>query len=120
MRRQRKKAERPAVTEGWGGEGPEEELKLSERLEIILDYETMRNNLIVDFVVVVVELKHMMFGSVLLQDDGKVGGSLGVGRPRGGRGRNLSKNRIRGVATDGQTPARMQGRFQTTFHSCPI
>lgn len=81
VRRERKKAERPAVTEGWGGEGPEEELKPSERLEIILDYEAMRNNLIVDFVVVVVELKHdMRFGSVLLQDDGKVGGSLGVGR----------------------------------------
>lgn len=42
----------------------------------------MRNNLIVDFFVVVVYLKHdVMFGSVLLQDDGKVGGSLGVGRP---------------------------------------
>ena len=81
MRREKKKAERPAELRGGGGEGLEEELYPSERLEIILDYETMRNNLITDFCCCccLTEARYDIW--ILLQDDGKAGGGLGVGRP---------------------------------------
>lgn len=59
------------------GRGLKEDLYPSERLEIILDYETMRNNLIIDFCCCLTEAGYDIW--ILLQDDGKAGGGLGIG-----------------------------------------